>query len=367
MRRIPVAILGATGAVGQRFNQLLADHPWFEVTELVGKSSAGQRYSDAVNWILDGEPPQAVCDMVVKSLDAELDSPIVFSALPREAALQCEPQFAAAGHIVCSNASAYRMAADVPLVLPDVNAEHIDLIAAQREARGWSSGALIANSNCTTMPVVMALAPLQQFGIEAVSMVSQQAISGAGYPGVSALDILDNIIPFVPGDEDKMTSETLKILGRYMGSAIEPQHFAASATCTRVPVIDGHMVSISVTLRDKPSLGAIIDAWRSFQPGEQVRELPMTPAQSVVYLSAQDRPQTRRDRMLGGGMATSIGRLRECPVMGYKFVAMAHNTIRGAAGSSIQNAELLVKRGYLQGWDGFAGQDAMASVTVMNL
>lgn len=221
MKKLNVAILGATGAVGQRFIQLLDNHPWFQVTELVGKSSAGKRYGDAVNWILDDNPPAHILDLVVKPLDADLNSPLVFSALPKSAAVDREPDLASKGHVVCTNASTYRMTPDVPLLLPEVNHEHIGLIDAQRRNRNWTTGALIANSNCTTMPIVMALAPLRQFGISKLHVVSEQAISGAGYPGVASLDIIDNVIPYVSGDEGKMETEPLKILGTFNGESID--------------------------------------------------------------------------------------------------------------------------------------------------
>lgn len=348
MQKLKVAILGATGAVGQRFIQLLDDHPWFEIAELVGKSSAGQPYGEAVNWVLDGSPPEAVRDIVVQALDSDLTSPLVFSALPKEAAKTRELELAAEGHILCTNASAHRMAPDVPLILPEVNGDHLALLDAQRAQRGWTRGALIANSNCTVMPVVMALKPLLPFGVSKIHMVSEQAISGAGYPGVASLDILDNIIPYVGGDENKMETESLKMLGELDGSAI--RHLAAmtSATCTRVPVIDGHLINLSVELRERPTLEAIIQAWEAFRAPEPIASLPSAPERPVQYLPQTDRPQPRRDRNAGHGMTTSIGRLRECPILGYKFAAMTHNTIRGAAGCSVLNAELLAINGYFK-------------------
>lgn len=347
MQKINVAILGATGAVGQRFIQLLENHPWFKVAELVGKSSAGKTYREAVNWVLDGEPPASVLDMIVKPLDGALESPIVFSALPKEAAETREVELASEGHIVCTNASAHRMANDVPLLLPEVNADHVSLIDVQRKNRGWTQGALIANSNCTSMPVVMALAPLRQFGIRKALMVSEQAISGAGYPGVASLDILDNIIPYVPSDEQKMETETLKMLGTLKHDTVEFYPSVMSATATRVPVLDGHIVTLSVELEKQPSFDEVIYAWESFRASQDVALLPSSPEKPVQYLTQIDRPQPRRDRMAGKGMMTSVGRLRECPILGYKFVTMAHNTIRGAAGCSILNAELLAIRGYI--------------------
>ncbi len=347
MEKLNVAILGATGAVGQRFIQLLDNHPWFQVAELVGKSSAGKRYGDAVNWILDDNPPANIMDMVVKPLDAELDSPLVFSALPKEAAKDREPQFAAAGHVVCTNASAYRMTPDVPLLLPEVNHEHVGLIDVQRANRGWTTGALIANSNCTTMPIVMALAPLRQFGITKLHVVSEQAISGAGYPGVASLDIIDNVIPYVSGDEGKMETEPLKILGSFNGESIDEYQMRIGATATRVAIIDGHLTNLSIEFEQNPSIDDILDAWANYDSPADVAILPSAPERPVQYLPQIDRPQPRRDRMAGNGMMTSIGRLRDCPILDYKFAALAHNTIRGAAGCSVLNAELLAVKGYL--------------------
>jgi aspartate-semialdehyde dehydrogenase len=348
MDKLGVAVLGATGAVGQRFIQLLENHPWFEVREVIGSErSAGQPYGEVANWVLDGSPPASVLDLTVKPLDAEFESLLVFSALPKEPAVEREPELAGLGHVVCTNAAAHRMAQDVPLLLPEINAEHVGLIEVQRHRRGWTSGALVANSNCTVMPVVMALKPLVKYGIRKMLMVSEQAISGAGYPGVASLDILDNIVPNVPGDESKMEQESAKMLGEFDGEQIMPLQPTSSATCTRVPVIDGHLVMISVDLAAAPSLDDIIADWQSFQGPEPVPSLPSAPGKPLMYLPQSDRPQPRRDRNAGNGMTTSIGRLRPCPVLGYKFVSLSHNTIRGAAGSSILNAELLVRKGYL--------------------
>lgn len=348
MEKISVAILGATGAVGQRFIQLLENHPWFTVAELVGSSrSAGRTYSEAVNWVLDGIPPASVADMMVKELGDDLESPLVFSALPKEAAETRELELSQAGHIVCTNASAHRIADDVPLLLPEVNADHVNLIEFQRQKRGWR-GALIANSNCTAMPVVMALKPLIKFGIRKIHIVSAQAVSGAGYPGVASLDIIDNVIPYVSGDEDKLETETLKMLGTLHGEQITWLDAVAGASCNRVPVVDGHLVNISIELAEKPDATTIISAWESFRGPDPVPHLPSAPMQPLIYLPHNDRPQPRRDRNAGAGMATSIGRLRPCPILDYKFVALSHNTIRGAAGCSILNAELLAVKGYFE-------------------
>lgn len=347
MDKLNVAVLGATGAVGQRFIKLLENHPWFRVAEVIGSDrSAGKLYGEAVRWVLDEEPPTEILDLPVKPLDANFESLVIFSALPKEAAEVRELELAAAGHIVCTNASAHRMADDVPLVLPEVNAEHIGLIDVQRKKRGWS-GALVANSNCTAMPVVMSLAPLLQFGVRKVSVVSMQALSGAGYPGVPSLDILDNIVPYIGGEEEKLVEEPQKMLGRFDGDGIEFLDAIISPACNRVAVIDGHLVNIAVELEEQPDLGEVIDAWNSFRGPAPVPGLPSAPKQPVKYLPQQDRPQTRRDRNAGKGMTTSVGRLRPDPILGYKFIALSHNTIRGAAGCSILNAELLAARGYL--------------------
>jgi len=359
MQKLDVAVLGATGAVGQRFVELLENHPWFRVTEVVGSSrSAGRTYAEAASWMLDGGPPASVSGLTVKPLDGELRAPLVFSALPKEAAEEREVILAKAGHVVCTNASVNRMVEDVPLLLPEVNAEHVRMLETQRRVRGWTSGALVANANCTVMPVVMALAPLRRFGISKIHTVSAQAVSGAGYPGVASLDIIDNIIPYVSGDEGKMETEALKMLGRARDDRFERLDAITSATCTRVPVVDGHLVSISVTLDERPELDEILAAWRAFQGPEPVPGLPSAPAQPVQYLAQVDRPQTRRDRMAGGGMATTVGRLRPCPILGYKFAALAHNTIRGAAGCSILNAELLAVQGYITGFQPRPGRPA---------
>lgn len=349
MEKLSVAILGATGAVGQRFIQLLDNHPWFSVDEVIGSNrSAGKTYAEAVNWVLDGEPPQRIAELTVKGLDDTFDSPLVFSALPKEPAKDREMQLAGAGYVVCTNASAHRMVEDVPLVLPEVNADHIQLIDIQRKNRGWTTGALIANSNCTTMPVIMALKPLLQFGVRKLHMVSEQAISGAGYPGVASLDILGNVVPYVSGDEHKMETETRRMLGTLDGDRVNWLDLVAGATCTRVPVVDGHLVNISVELEKQPEISEIIKAWEQFRGSAPIPELPSAPELPVKYLKEIDRLQIRRDRNTGKGMTTSIGRLRPCPILGYKFAALSHNTIRGAAGCSILNAELLAASGYIQ-------------------
>lgn len=349
MEKLSVAVLGATGAVGQRFIQLLENHPWFEVKEVIGSSrSAGKSYAEATSWVLDGLPPAGVAQLEVKSLEDDFESLLVFSALPKEAADPREMELAAAGHVVCTNASTNRMIEDIPLLLPEANADHVRLVDVQRRNRGWTTGALVANSNCTVMPVVMSLAPLRKFGVRKINMVSAQAISGAGYPGVPSLDILDNVIPYVSGDEDKMETESLRMLGALTGEKVAWLEALTSASCNRVPVVDGHLVNISVELAEQPRMEDIIEAWETFRGPEPVSYLPSAPERPVQYLPQVDRPQIRRDRNAGNGMAASVGRLRPCPLLGYKFAALAHNTVRGAAGSSILNAELLAVQGYLK-------------------
>jgi len=355
MEKLDVAVLGATGAVGQRFIKLLEHHPWFRVAEVIGSDrSAGRRYGAAVRWVLDEDPPETILDMQVKPLDADFESILIFSALPKEAAIPREMELAARGHIVCTNASAYRMTEDVPILLPEINHDQIALLDVQRSIRGWT-GALVANSNCTTVPGVMTLAPLRQYGIRKVMVVSQQALSGAGYPGVASLDAMDNVVPYIGGEEEKVETETLKMLGQYIDGRIEWLNSTISASCNRVPVIDGHLVNLSVELEHDPGLDAIIDAWKTFIGADPIPMLPSAPEQPVIYRSQPDRPQTRRDRNAGAGMSTTVGRLRRCPILTYKYVALSHNTIRGAAGCSVLNAELLAVKGYIPNY-----QPAMA-------
>lgn len=350
-QQIPVAILGATGAVGQRFIQLLEHHPWFYVAELVASErSAGKAYHDAVNWVLDGDVPESVRTIIVKNLTDTLDSPLVFSALPSSVAHELEPALARAGHVVCSNASAHRMAEDVPLMIPEINADHARLIEQQRAKRGWSTGALVTNSNCTSMPLAMALAPLRSFELANIHVVSMQAISGAGYPGVASFDILDNVVPYIKNEEEKLQEEPAKILGTLNGSTIEPLQIAVSAACNRVPVLDAHLISVAVEFATSPTLMDVRAAWDNFQASQHIRQLPSAPKRMVSYLDQPDRPQPRRDRYAGNGMTATIGRLRKWDIVahGVQFIALSHNTIRGAAGCSILNAECLVTGGYIQ-------------------
>lgn len=351
MEKINVAILGATGAVGQRFISLLEGHPWFQVAEVVASErSAGKIYGEAVNWVLDGYPPADVASLIVKNTEADLDSPIVFSALPSDIARHLEPRLAEAGHVVCSNASAYRMAEDVPILLPEINAEHLKIVDIQREKRGWS-GAIVTNSNCTSTPLSMALAPLRQFQPNRVQVVSMQAISGAGYPGVPSLDILDNVVPFIGGEEDKLTKEPAKMIGAFNGETIDSFVMTVSASCNRVPVLDSHLINVAIQFDQDVPEEELLNAWLSFRGNATVQGLPSAPAQPILIAQAEDRPQPRRDRMAGQGMSTTVGRLRKCPAMdGWQFIALSHNTIRGAAGCSIINAELMLVEGYITGY-----------------
>lgn len=348
MPTIKVAVLGATGMVGQRFVQLLQGHPWFEIGALIGSErSAGRSYGEVCRWVLDSEMPAALRDAPVLGSDEPLDTPLVFSALPSSVAGPIEERLAAAGHIVCSNASNHRMAPDVPLLVPEVNPDHLGLIAVQRERRGWS-GAIVTNPNCTATPVTMAFRPLlDAFGISRALIVSMQALSGAGFPGIASYDAGDNVIPYIGGEESKVESEPQKMLGTLRDGAVTPASFAASAHCNRVPVLEGHLECVSIALERKASLEEVVAALRSFRALPQELRLPSAPPQPIIVRDEPDRPQTRRDRDAGGGMATVVGRVRPCALFDYKFVALAHNTIRGAAGGSLLNAELMVAQGLL--------------------
>ena len=348
MAKIQVAILGATGMVGQRFIQLLQNHPWFEVTALIGSErSAGKAYGSVTHWVLPGGVPANVRDMTVRGGIEDLDTPLVFSALPGSVAGEVEEQLARAGHVVCSNASAHRMDPDVPLLVPEVNPEHLQLIATQRQRRGWS-GALVTNPNCTSTPIVMAFRPLHNaFGITRALVVSMQSLSGAGYPGVASLDVLDNVVPFIGGEEDKVESEPQKMLGAFVSGAITHATMTISAHCNRVAVSDGHTECVSLSFEHCPSSDDLAAAMREWRPLPQELGLPSAPAQPIVVLDAPDRPQPRLDRDAGNGMATIVGRIRPCPILEYKMVLLAHNTIRGAAGGSILNAELMKAQGLL--------------------
>jgi len=346
--KIPVGILGATGIVGQRFVQMLEHHPWFEVGWLAASDrSEGRSYADAVRWRLRTAIPEKVAKMTVSPAKPDGAPKVIFAALDASIAAELEPRFAEAGCAVVSNSSALRMASDVPLVIPEVNAGHVKLV----ETQAWrknSGGFVVTNPNCSAIGLVLALAPLdQQFGLETVMVVTMQAVSGAGYPGVASLDILGNVIPYIAKEEEKMEEETLKLLGKLNGSKVLPGNFAVSAQCNRVAVEDGHTESVSVRLRKKIKAEEIREAWRSFTAEPQKLRLPSAPEQPVTYVDAADRPQPRFDAERGAGMTTTVGRLRPCAVLDWKFTVLSHNTIRGAAGAALLNAELLKAQGYL--------------------
>ncbi len=344
--RLPVGVLGATGAVGQKFIKLLENHPWFEVTEVAASDrSAGKPYRDAVAWKQVTPIPEGVADLEVRPCVPVLKCRVVFSGLDASVAGEIESDFARAGYAVLSNSKNHRLDPDVPLVIPELNDDHLALVAVQRKKYG-GAGYIVTNSNCSTMFLAMALGPLHRaFTVEKVFVATMQAVSGAGYPGVPSLDILGNVIPYIGGEEEKMEIETRKILGRFNGSEVELADFAVSAQCNRVAVEDGHTESVSVKLARKTSLQEIADVLSSFSGPPQALGLPSAPERPLVVMRAQDRPQPRFDVNHSHGMATLVGRIRPCSVLDYKFTVLGHNTIRGAAGASILNAELLKARG----------------------
>ncbi len=334
-----VAILGATGMVGQKFVQLLAGHPWFKITALAASERrVGKIYGEEVNWLVSANVPDCVRDMEMVAMDPkQIDADIVFSALPSDVAREVEPKFAKEGFVVASNASAYRMAEDVPLVIPEVNPDHLGLVEVQKKNRGWD-GFIVTNPNCTTIMLVISLKPLMDLGLKAVRVASMQALSGAGYPGVPSLAITDNVIPFIKGEEDKVEAEPLKLLGRFDGSRIVPAEITVSASCHRVPVIDGHTEAVWVEFSRDVSVDEVVNAFESLKP----LDLPTSPEKVIIVRKEPDRPQPRLDRNEGNGMSVVVGRIRK-DAWGIKYIVMGHNTVRGAAGASILNAELMVK------------------------
>ncbi|HET7747306.1 MAG TPA: aspartate-semialdehyde dehydrogenase [Vicinamibacteria bacterium] len=349
MRRIPVGILGATGAVGQRFVQLLADHPWFEIAELAASDrSAGKAYREACTWRLATAPPDRVAGMVVKSCDARFEAPLLFSGLDSSVAGDVEAELAGRGHAVVSNARNHRMDPDVPLLIPEVNPDHLAALDVQRRRTG--RGYIVTNPNCSVVGLAMALAPLhRRFGVESVAVVTLQALSGAGYPGVASLDVADNVLPYIGGgEEEKIEAEPRRILGAFRDGAFEPAPMAISASVHRVQVSDGHTMACFVRTREKAGAAAAREALAEFRGEPQDRELPTAPRHPIHVLDGADRPQPRLDRDRERGMAVSVGRVREDPVLGgLKLEALVHNTIRGAAGAAVLNAELLQSRGLL--------------------
>ena len=348
MARIPVGILGATGMVGQQFIALLADHPWFEVKFLgASERSEGKKFRDAAAWRLANRLPPEIADKVVEGARPGTAPKLVFSGLDSSVAGDIEAAFAQAGHMVVSNSRNYRLFDTVPLLIPEVNAEHLALLKCQTQAQGWS-GSITTNPNCAVVVLAMALAPLRQFGITSTIITTLQAISGAGYPGVPSWDILGNVIPHIGGgEEEKVEVETRKILGTLNRDSVTYHPMKLSATTTRVPVQNGHTGSISVGLEQKPPAEEIINAWKTFRGRPQELELPSAPPEPVVYLNEANRPQPLLDVNRDGGMTVTVGRLRPCPLFDYKFVALGHNTIRGAAGVAILNAELMYREGLL--------------------
>ena len=345
MDAIEVGVLGATGMVGQRFVSLLSQHPWFRCTWLgASERSEGKAYKSVAPWKLNTPIPGGSAERIVEACVPGKGPKVVFSGLDASVAGEIEGAFAAAGHVVITNARNFRMDPLVPLLIPEINADHLKLIGEQRRSKGWK-GAIVTNPNCSTIVLALALAPLRQFNIRAVVVSTMQAVSGAGYPGVPSLDILGNVVPFISGEEEKMQSETLKILGSDGGRA--PYPAVVSAHTNRVAVIDGHTITVSVGFERKPAIEAIKEAMRSFAGKPQQLWLPSAPQPPLVVTEEPNRPQPRLDADLGGGMAITIGRVRECPVMHAKFVALGHNTIRGAAGAAILNAELMHAEGLL--------------------
>ena len=350
-RKYPIGILGATGMVGQRFIQLLENHPWFQVTWLAASDrSSGKPYGEAAKWRLDTPLPERIARMTVAPADPEGAPRIIFAALDAAIARELEPRFANAGCAVVSNSSAYRMAPNVPLVIPEINAEHLHLIEEQ-PSRSESGGYMVTNPNCSTIGLVMALKPIEQrFGIEQIFVTTMQAVSGAGYPGVPSMDILGNVVPYIGSEEEKMEAETLKLLGSLDGHVVAPLAARISASCNRVAVEDGHTESVSIKLGNKLGRPAtreeLLDAWAEFKPLAG-QNLPTAPDQPVEWAPQPDRPQPRLDRNRGNGMAVTVGRLRPCNVLDWKFTVLSHNTIRGAAGAAILNAELLASLGKL--------------------
>lgn len=345
--RLKIGILGATGMVGQRFIQLLENHPWFEVAWLAASDrSSGKAYGEAVRWKLDTPIPDSITKMQISPAEPTGAPKIIFAALDADIAREMEPKFAAAGCAVISNSSAFRMQADVPLVIPEVNADHLALL----EEQSWrksSGGYIVTNPNCSAIGLVLALKPIEErFGLESIFVSTMQAVSGAGYPGVASLDILGNVVPFIKNEEEKLQEETLRLLGSLETNLVKPLDAKITAHCNRVAVEDGHTESVSIKLRKPASREELLAAWSEFVP-LQGRDLPMAPAQPVVVTEAQDRPQPRLDRMLGRGMAATVGRVRPCSLLDWKFTVLSHNTIRGAAGAALLNAEILHSLGKL--------------------
>jgi len=345
--RIEVGILGATGMVGQHFINFLQGNPWFDLKWLgASDRSAGKKYRDAMTWHLPGGTPASVADQTVQECKPGNAPKLVFSAMDAGVATEIERAFAEAGHVVVSNSRNHRMEQDVPLLVPEINPDHLKLVPGQQKARGWK-GQIVTNPNCSTVVLTMGLAAFKPFGITRIVATTMQAISGAGYPGVPSMDIMGNVIPFIGGEEEKMEQETQKIMGEFRGDHVEPLPARMSAQCNRVPVVDGHTVCVSVEFGSKPKLADLRHAIDAFTALPQQRQLPSAPLRPILYLEEANRPQPRKDADRERGMTVTIGRLRECPVLDFKFVCMGHNTVRGAAGAAVLNAELMQSEGML--------------------
>jgi aspartate-semialdehyde dehydrogenase len=348
-KKLRAGVLGATGLVGQRLVSLLANHPWFELTEVAASErSSGKTFAEAVRWHLDAPIPSAARDLVVRSLTPTLECDFVFSALDSSVAGSAEEDFAGVGYPVVSNSRNHRMDADVPLLIPEVNAAHLDAIPRQQKNRGYDTGFIVTNPNCSTAGLVLVLKPLAEaFGLEKIFVVTLQAMSGAGYPGVASLDIQGNVVPFISGEEEKMESEPQKLLGKWNGERFVDAGLGISAHCNRVPVIDGHLECVSLSLKKIASLGEVREALREFEVDSELASLPSALRNPIIVLDEENRPQPRRDVNAGAGMAAVVGRVRECPLLDVKLTLLSHNLVRGAAGAALLNAELLAARGFL--------------------
>jgi len=348
-KKFRAGVLGATGLVGQRIVSLLAHHPWFELTEVAASErSSGKTYAEAVRWHLDAPIPAAARDLVVKGLGPSLECDFVFSALDSSVAGGAEEDFARTGYPVVSNSRNHRMDPDVPLLIPEVNAAHLDAIPLQQKNRGYDTGFIVTNPNCSTAGLVLVLKPLAEaFGLEKIFVVTLQAMSGAGYPGVASIDIQGNVVPFISGEEEKMESEPQKLLGKWNGERFVDAGLGISAHCNRVPVLDGHLECVSVSLKKIASLQEVREALREFEISSELASLPSALRNPIVVLEEQDRPQPRRDVNAGNGMAAVVGRVRECSLLDVKLTLLSHNLVRGAAGAALLNAELLAARGFL--------------------
>ena len=342
MKKYRVGILGATGTVGQRFIQLLEGHPQFEVTALAASDrSAGKPYGEACAWKLSGSIPTSVNEIVVQPIEPPLECDLVFSSLPSSVARETEEAFARAGYPVISNSSSYRMDEDVPLLIPEINADHLDLIETQQKKRGFGKGFIVTNPNCAVVSFAPPLAAIhRKFGVESAIVATMQAVSGAGYPGVASMDIVDNVMPYIAGEEPKVETEAQKILGKVANGSVTKADFAVSAQCFRVNVIDGHMASVRVKLKETTTLEDVVEAMKTF-PSLKLHSSPQT---FIEVTDEPSRPQTRLDRDNGNGMSITVGRVFPDNVFDYRFVALSHNTVRGAAGSAILNAELLIDK-----------------------